>query len=237
METQTALSKFIANNSRYSRRKTTELIKSGKVQIDGETVTNPGRRISETNKIIINGYPLKITKKKFYFLVYKPIGYLSTAKDTHNRPIVTDLLPKHTGLYPVGRLDKNSHGAIILTNDGDFANFLTHPKNHIPKTYEVSVKGKVTPEKIHQFQTGIELDWGQTAPAKIKIKAQDQGTTVLEIIMYEGKKRQIREMSASLRWFVLDLKRTAIGSLSLGDLKPKESRPITRKELALLKAK
>ena len=235
MTTQIPLSKFIATNSKYSRRRATLEVKAGYVKVDGKIEDNPATRVTAKNKVVVNGEPIKASSEKHYFLLNKPKGVLSTVTDTHDRKTIMTLSPNIPGLYPVGRLDKDSHGAIILTNDGEFTQEITHPKNHLGKTYEVTIKGRIVQQKIDAFKKGIVLEWGKTAPAKIKMISQKEGVTVFEIELFEGKKRQIREMSAALHWFVMDLKRTKIGTLELQDLEIGKHRKLTSKEISDLK--
>lgn len=163
----TSLSKFLAIQGLTSRRKATELIKSGRVQINGDMITNPAYRITpEFDKIMVDSNPIK-TDKKVYILLNKPPGVVSTARDTHNRPIVTELVPVSQRLYPVGRLDQDTTGLILLTNDGELAYRLTHPKFHIPKTYELVIRGPVGQETIRRLREGVLLDDGITALTQV----------------------------------------------------------------------
>ena len=169
------LQKFLANAGIASRRKCEELILDGKVEVNGTIVTELGTKVSEKDIVKYNGKIVKTEEEKIYILLNKPIGYVTTAKDQFNRDTVLDLIKINKRIVPVGRLDMYTSGALILTNDGEFVNMLTHPKNEIDKTYNVTVKGNVTNEDIEQLQKGVKIDDEYiTKPAKVKILKIDK---------------------------------------------------------------
>lgn len=214
------LNKYLSSIGYCSRRQADQLITAGKIHING--------RIAVLGDQV---HPIDPTSiKKYYYLLHKPLGVVSTTSDPHGRPTVVDLIPSPVKLFPVGRLDINSTGLIILTNDGDFALKLTHPRYHLPKTYSVNIKGRLSPDKIHQLQTGVIIDGQITHSTKVK----QINPNTFEIVLFEGRKRQIRLMCSALHLHVISLIRTKIGPISLGDLKPGQYRPLTPVEVNLL---
>lgn len=214
------LNKFLADSGIASRRGADEIISAGRVRVNGAIVREMGVRVDpETDRVEVDGTRIGLEKPKtVYFAVNKPVGYVSTTTDRYGEQIVTSLVPFEGRLYPVGRLDKDSEGLMILTNDGDFAYKMMHPKHHVLKTYRVVVRGKVDAHVLDQLQNGVELDSGRTAPCKVTVISSRSGVHTLEFQLGEGKKRQIRKMCAALHLFVLELVRTKIGSIELGDL-------------------
>ncbi len=209
------LQKVIAQAGVASRRKAEELIREGKVSVNGETVTEMGVQVSNKDIIMVDGVPLQ-KEELVYYLVNKPRKYVSTASDEHNRPKVTDLVDCPERVYPVGRLDYDSSGLIILTNDGDFANALTHPKYHIPKTYHVTIKGVLTKNDLLTLKRGVVLDDGyKTEPAEVRMINYDHEADrcTIDITIYEGKNRQVRRMIEALGFEVKKLHRTAFGCI------------------------
>ncbi len=231
------LNRFLANLGFSSRRKVTELLTKKEVTINGVKVLEPGLRINpQTDEIKIDGQSLKPNIEFEYIILNKPLGIISTAQDEHGRKSVVDLVESKSRLYPVGRLDANSKGLILLTNDGDLTFKLTHPSKHSPKTYQVLAIGNLTPQKIDQIKKGISLKSGQTAPAEVKvINSSPKNRHLLEITLFEGKNHQIRKMLTILRLEILELKRIKIGPISLGNLKPGQSRKLTDSEIKSLK--
>jgi len=217
------LQKVIAINSKYSRRKAEELILHGRVRINGNIVTELGVKIDPNiDKIQIDHDQLQISKhvEHFYVKLYKPRGYLCTVQDSHNRETVIDLLPeflKH--VYPVGRLDKESEGLLLLTNDGDFALKYTHPRYGHEKEYLVEINGRVTKNNLKQLQQGIEIDGYQTKDIQVRIVLEKINNTVLSFVLKEGRKRQIREIVSNLGRKVISLKRIRINDITLEGLK------------------
>lgn len=215
------LNKIIAQSGISSRRKADELILEGKVKINGEVVTSLGVLADpEIDKIEVSERPLKL-EKKVYILLHKPKGYTTTTKDIHAEKTVFELLPKLPfRLYPVGRLDKDTSGLLILTNDGLLSYQLTHPKFEIDRVYEVLIKGGLLDENIKNFEKGgLLIDDYKTSPCKIKIIAKDNNKTKLQLTLHEGRKHQIRKMFVLTGHQVIALKRIQFGKLKLDDLK------------------
>ena len=228
------LQKFLANAGIASRRKCEELILNGKVEVNGKVITELGTKVSENDIIKYNGKIVKQEEGKVYILLNKPIGYVTTVKDQFNRETVLDLIKVNKRIVPVGRLDMYTSGALILTNDGEFVNMLTHPKNEINKTYNVTVKGSITTEEIKELQNGVDIDNGYiTKPAKVKILKIDEEKNVsrIQITIHEGKNRQVRKMCEAINKKVLALHRSKIGNIEVNDLKVGNWRYLTNKEI------
>ena len=248
---QERLQKMMAAAGIGSRRTCEEMIRDGKVQVNGQIVTELGTKVDPSQDYIrVNGEPIKRQKRNKYIKVYKRRDILSDiGGDTRGRKTVADLVPDETGrLFSVGRLDFNSEGLVLLTDDGELANRITHPRYEHPKTYFVLIEKHPTGSALEQLCTGIELPDGHvTAPAHftvvdrppVELKLAPEGRrdgTWLKVVLREGKKRQIRHMTAAVGYPTLRLIRWSIGPLTLGDLKPGESAPLTRGEVADLRA-
>ena len=234
------LQKFLANAGIASRRKCEELILNGKVEVNGEIVTELGTKVSDKDTVKYNGKIVKPEEEKVYILLNKPIGYVTTAKDQFNRETVLDLVKINKRIVPVGRLDMYTSGALILTNDGEFINRLTHPKNEVNKTYNVTVKGNITKEDVENLQKGIEIDDGYiTKPAKVKILKIDEEKNIsrIQITIHEGKNRQVRKMCEAINKKVLALHRSKIGNIEVNNLKVGNWRYLTNKEIENLHKK
>ena len=227
------LQKFMAENGVASRRKSEELIVAGAVRVNGATVTELGHKVdSEKDIVEVNGQIIKPQDTKLlYYLLNKPKGYVSTAKDQFGRPSVVSLIKSDVRLYPVGRLDYDTEGLIIITNDGEFTNKLTHPSYSVTKEYEATVKGIVESDKIENFRQGIDIDGYVTKPAQMLIVEQNKDSSIVRITISEGKNRQVRKMCAAVGHEVLELKRIAIGSLTLSKLKIGEYRELLESEV------
>jgi 23S rRNA pseudouridine2605 synthase len=227
------LAKFLASAGVASRRASEELIRSGLVMVDGATVTDPAADVSEENAVTVDGEPVRPAPRRVVYAVNKPRGVLSTARDPQGRPTVTSLVPSRLRLYPVGRLDADTTGLILLTNDGDLAQRLTHPSFEVPKTYRVVVaRPPIKGAALAALRRGVELDDGQTAPARVRRLAPD----TLELTIHEGRKRQVRRMCEHVGHPVSSLERIRFGALALGDLKPGAHRRLTEGEIARLSA-
>lgn len=231
------LQKFLAYAGIASRRASEKLILDGRVQVNGRVVRELGIKIdSDVDEVKLDGKICHIKNRYIYIIMNKPKGIITTVKDPFGRPTVTDVL---VGLkervYPVGRLDKDTEGLLILTNDGEVTYKLTHPRHEIEKTYIAFVKGKVNKQQMHLLEKGIRLEDGITAPAKVRIINSNQEHTVIEIKIHEGRKRQIRRMCEAIGHPVTYLKRTQIGMLSLNGLKPGQWRYMTAKEVEYVK--
>ena len=234
------LQKFLANAGIASRRKCEELILNGKVEVNGVAVTELGKKVSEKDIVKYNGKIVKPEEEKVYILLNKPIGYVTTAKDQFNRDTVLDLVKINKRIVPVGRLDMYTSGALILTNDGDFVNMLTHPKNEVNKTYNVTIKGKITKEDVEKLENGVQIDDEYiTKPAKVKILKIDEEKNIsrIQITIHEGKNRQVRKMCEAINKKVLALHRCKIGNIEVKDLKVGFWRYLTKKEVENLKNK
>ena len=226
------LQKYMAEAGIASRRKSEELIAAGKVRVNGK-VAEIGDKINpRTDKVTVSGKKVVKSKKQVYIMLHKPRGFITTMHDEMDRKCVAELIddvPER--VYPVGRLDRESEGLLLLTNDGEFANALTHPSKHVPKTYRVTVRPDVTKEQLESFENGIEIDGKMTLPAEVRVLDKQAGRVVLEVVIYEGRNRQIRKMCEALGLEVARLKRTKIGSLKLGMLKPGEYRYLAEEEI------
>jgi pseudouridine synthase len=219
-----------------SRRAAELLIQAGRVAVNGRVITALGTRIDPARDTVrVDGDPVGRAERPVYYLLHKPKGVLSTVRDPRGRPTVISLLRGvRERVFPVGRLDWNSEGLIILTNDGDLANHLTHPSNHVPKVYRVKIKGVVEPEALEQVRHGLYLDGRRTLPAPVT-RISSQQNTWLEVVLFEGRRNQIRRVFERLGHPVLKLKRTAIGPIADRALKPGDYRPLLPAEVARLK--
>ncbi|MCW5203886.1 rRNA pseudouridine synthase, partial [Desulfobulbus sp. US4] len=213
------IQKIIAHAGICSRRKAEEYIAEGRVKVDGKPITQPGLKVDPEQVIItVDGKPLK-EEKKIYILLHKPRGYVTTMSDPQGRPIVTDLLSEiQERLFPVGRLDLDSEGALLLTNDGALANQVIHPRFEVNKTYEATVRDLPKKSDLQRLEQGIVLDGKKTWPAQLRVLKKKKDVTVIEIIIHEGKKRQVRKMFQAIGHPVIRLKRTAYGRLRLENL-------------------
>ncbi|SFQ96568.1 23S rRNA pseudouridine2605 synthase [Desulfoscipio geothermicus DSM 3669] len=220
-----------------SRRRSEELIVEGKVMVNGKPVTTPGLKIDPLrDRVEVDGQFLRKPEKKVYLLLYKPTGYVSTVSDPRGRRKVTDLLHGiKQRVYPVGRLDFDSEGLLLLTNDGALTYALTHPRHEVPKTYLVMVQGMPNRQQIEALQNGVKLEDGLTAPAGVRIIGSRKNNALMEITIREGRNRQVRRMCEHIGHPVLSLKRVRVGPLRLGDLQPGQFRHLTVKEVHRLK--
>lgn len=235
-DTSIRLNKYLANAGVVSRRGIKELLKKGLIIVNGVKVSEPGIRIDpEKDKIIVDGRVISKNANFVYKILNKPHGVVSTTADEEGRTAVVDLVESAIRLYPVGRLDSDSIGLILLTNDGELTHKLTHPKFHIPKTYEVIVQGKVTSAQLQELSEGVLLKDGKTLPCEVKILEEFKFTTKVEIVLHEGRNRQIRRMMGKLGIEVHELKRVGIGDIRLGTLEDGQSRDLTEKEIQSLK--
>lgn len=233
---QARLQKIISQAGIASRRNAELLIVDGKVSVNNTVVKELGFKADpEIDKIKVNGKLININTKKVYIALNKPFGIISSRKDEKGRETVIDLIKSNEYLYPVGRLDYDSSGLIILTNDGDIANNLIHPRYEVEKVYIAYIEDNISDRDLENFERGIKLDDGYTAPAKISILNEDRNFTVLEVIIHEGKNRQIRRMFDAMGYKVTKLKRIRIGEIKLEDLKPGEYRNLNKFEVDWIK--
>lgn len=226
------LQKILARAGIGSRRRCEEFIKAGRVRVDGILVTTMGFQVDTENvEITFDGHPIT-SDKKIYILLNKPTGYVTTLSDPQGRRIVTDLLPDiSTRVFPVGRLDINSEGALLLTNDGQMMNHILHPRYGVKKTYEVLLDTVPAVQQLRQLEQGILLEGKMTLPAKIRLLSPINTKIRVQIILHEGKKRQVRKMFSSIGHPVQRLKRTAYGRLTLGNLQPAAYRFLSKKDI------
>ena len=232
------LQKYLAMNGIASRRKCEEYIAAGMVAVNGRTVTEMGVQVDpDQDEVAFNGKPVNRIRRKVTIMLHKPIGVLSTASDEFDRPTVVDLVNYGERLYPVGRLDYLTSGLLLLTNDGDLALRLTHPRHQTEKVYHAWLYGIMTEEKMNLFRKGLQIEDYVTSPARIKVILKEKDRCLVEIGLKEGRNRQVRKMCEVLGYPVIKLKRVSIGGLTLGDLKPGEWRLLSDKELTLLMGK
>jgi 23S rRNA pseudouridine2605 synthase len=225
------LARYLAHSGAASRRAAEKLIADGRVTVGGEVVRDPAREVDESSGVALDGERLAPEPREVYAL-NKPAGVVSTAKDTHGRRTVIEFVPSRRRLYPVGRLDADTTGLILLSNDGELANMLTHPSFEVEKTYRVSVEPALLSEQaLRELREGVELEDGQTAPAS----ARQLGPGVIEITIREGRKRQVRRMLEAIGHRVTALERTAFGPLRLDKLAEGEFRPLTPAEVERLR--
>jgi 23S rRNA pseudouridine2605 synthase len=225
------LAKFLAHAGIASRRAAEVLIAEGRVTVGGAIVTDPARGVDDSSRVAVDGTPVSTDAARVVYALHKPTGVVSTARDTHGRPTVVELIDSDIRLYPVGRLDADTSGLILLTNDGELANQLTHPRFEVPKTYRAKVtKPPVREPALRALREGVELDDGRTAPAKVRRVTPD----TLEITIHEGRKRQVRRMCEAVGHRVVSLERIRFGPLSLGTLRAGRYRKLTLAEVQRL---
>lgn len=236
MPEQMRLQKLLAHAGVASRRAAEELIVRGKVRVNGKTVRELGTIVSTEDRIDVSGTPVKLESKPAYLLMHKPSGVMTTMRDPQGRRTVADIIPKGMPrVVPVGRLDYDTSGVLLLTNDGELANVLTHPRFGVEKTYRAVVKGRLMPEEIEKLKSGVMLEEFRAAGAQVRVVAIRRDTSVLDISIHEGKNRQVRRMFEAVGHPVLALARLRFGPLKLGDLPPGHSRALTERELAQLR--
>ena len=226
------LVKYLAHAGVASRRASEEIIAAGRVRVRGQVVTDPARDVDDTVEVLVDGRPITVAEKpNLVYALNKPPGVVSTAKDPQGRPTVVEYVDETERLYPVGRLDVDTTGLILLTNDGDLANKLTHPRYGVPKTYRVKVvKPPVRPAELEQLRNGVKLEDGMTAPAQVRRIRSD----TIEITIREGRNRQVRRMVEAVGHRVHSLQRIAFGPLRLGSLQEGQSRRLKPGEIASL---
>lgn len=229
------LQKYLSECGVASRRKAEELIANGKVKVNGH-VAQIGDKVNPAkDTVTVFGKKVHNTTEPIYILLHKPRGYVTTLSDELGRKCVTDLLrdvPER--VYPIGRLDKDSEGLLLMTNDGEFANLMMHPSHHIPKHYRVTVRPSITDAQIASMTEGMVIDGRRTAPAKVRVLEKQEGRVVLEVVLYEGRNRQIRKMCEQMQLDVARLKRTAMGPVRLGMLPRGQWRELTAEEVEKL---
>lgn len=231
------LQKYLADCGVASRRGSEEIIRSGRVRVNGETVTEMGVKIDEDNDLVmVDDIPVRIEKKLVYIMLNKPAGFVTTVSDDKGRDTVMDLVTDiPIRLYPVGRLDYDTEGLLLLTNDGELTYNITHPKNNIPKTYVAEVTGNINMETLTRLRNGVVIDGIRTSPAKVEVIGATQLGTKLEITIHEGRNRQVRKMFESVGCIVKRLKRTKEAGLNLGHLPLGRWRKLSESEVNMLK--
>lgn len=226
------LQKFISAAGITSRRKAEKLITTGRVKVDGKVITKLGTKVDpELSTVEVDDSIINLPAEKKYYLLYKPVGFVTTVRDPQKRPTIMKLLPKEKGLFPVGRLDKDTEGLLLITNDGELAHRLMHPRFGVSKTYLVTAEGIVPESSLDLLRKGIVLEEGRTSPVKIKVLSKDKNTTELELTLKEGKKRHIKRIFSAVGHPVLHLKRVSFAFLHLKGLKPGFYRPLTEEEV------
>ncbi|HOA31690.1 MAG TPA: pseudouridine synthase [Clostridia bacterium] len=229
------LQKYIAMCGVCSRRDAEELIKQGRVYVNGSKVEEMGLKITYEDKVEIDGNVISMEKKKYYIMMNKPTGVISAVSDDRGRKCVTDFIKGvDARLYPVGRLDYDTQGLILITNDGDFMQKLTHPSHEVWKTYEALVRGIPDQNDIKEFEQGLLLEDGMTLPCVLEVIGYEGKNAIVEVMIREGRNRQVRRMLERINHPVIRLKRTKIASLELGDLKPGQWRFLNSEDFKAL---
>ena len=230
------LQKFLAESGVASRRKSEELIELGKVKVNGRVASIGDKIDPKKDTVTVSGKKIVKTKTFTYIVLHKPRGFITTMNDEMDRKCVAELIKDVPGrVYPVGRLDRDSEGMLLFTNDGAFANAMTHPTKHVPKTYRVTVRPSITEDQITALTQGVIIDDRKTAPAEVHVVTKEEGRVVLEIILYEGRNRQIRKMCEQVNLKITRLKRVAVGDLTIGMLKPGQWKYMNYNEISILK--
>ena len=224
------LAKFLAHGGVASRRKAEEIVAKGVVTVGGEVVTDPARDVEAGDDVRVNGEPVAAEAREVW-AVNKPEGVVSTAREPGGRPAVVELVRTEARLYPVGRLDADSTGLLLLTNDGELANRLTHPRYEVPKTYRARLRTPIADRDLERLRSGVELEDGPTSPARVK----RLGEREIEITLREGRNRQVRRMLEAVGNEVVTLRRVSFGPLRLGDLKVGDARRLSQDEIARLR--
>ena len=225
------LHKTLARAGVGSRRKCEELISAGRVKVNGKIVSTLGSKVNpRQDRIEVDGQPIALPREHIYVMLNKPAGYVSTVRDPQGRPTVMDLVSMQERVYPVGRLDVDSEGLLLLTDDGELTHRLTHPSYEHEKEYHVWVEGKPKARTLQRLREGIELEDGFTWPAEVTVLRQEAAGTWLRFVIHEGRKRQLRRMCQAVGHRVLRLMRVRLGPVRLGDLAPGSHRPLTEDE-------
>lgn len=232
------LQKYIAMSGAASRRAAEEMISDGRVSVNNKTITEQGIKVEiGADKVTLDGRELKVKDKKYYIMLNKPVGYVTTVKDQFDRPTVISLVENEISarLFPVGRLDYDTEGLLLLTNDGDITYRITHPKFHTDKTYIAVVTGNMTVAGITKLKSGLRIDNYKTSPAEAEILDSQNGKTLVKITIHEGKNRQVRKMFEAIDCKVIALQRIKVGELELGNLPEGRWRHLTSHEVNYLK--
>ncbi len=230
------LQKFIANSGYCSRRKAEELISKGQVYVNGEMVTELGTKVSGNESIVVEGVTLGKQTRKEYYLLNKPRGYICSVSDDKGRKVVTELINTNERIYPVGRLDYDTTGVLLLTNDGEFANILTHPSNEVEKTYLAIIEGIMTVEEIYQLKDGVEIDGIKVIPKRVKVKKKDleKNKSKVEVTIVEGRNHIVKRMFEAVGHPVNKLTRERLAFLDVKGLQSGEYRYLSNDEVQQL---
>ncbi|HEX3038404.1 MAG TPA: pseudouridine synthase [Oscillospiraceae bacterium] len=229
------LQKMLADSGVASRRKAEEMIRAGLVKVNGAVAQIGDKVDAKNDKVTVHGRHIITNVHNVYVMLHKPRGFITTMSDEMDRKCVAELVSEiPERIYPVGRLDRDSEGLLLMTNDGAFANAMTHPSMHIPKTYRVTIRPSINEDQMTQMSVGMVIDGRKTAPADVHIVSQEPNRVVLEIVLYEGRNRQIRNMCEQLGLEVARLKRIAVGPVKLGMLQPGKWRELTNDEVKKL---
>ena len=229
------INKYIASAGVTSRRKADELIETGKVKVNGKVLENPGYQVADSDIVEVDGVAIKPASKLVYYLLNKPCGFVTSTADKEGRRVVTELVPDEIRVFPVGRLDYNTSGRLIRTNDGELANKLMHPSGEFDKTYLVRCTGIVTRAEASRLAKGVDIGGFVTSPAEVKLIRHDKNSTVAEITIHEGKNRQVRRMFEALGHEVTELQRIRLGNLTIGKLALGQCRKLGPAEIEYLK--
>lgn len=229
------INKYIASAGVTSRRKADELIEEGKVRVNGSVLLNPGYHVEEGDVVEVNGVRIEPEEKKVYYLLNKPVGYVTSTYDKEGRPTVMELVPDNVRVFPVGRLDYNTSGLLIMTNDGELSNKLMHPSHEFDKRYLVRASGIVSRAAAARLAEGIDIGGFVTSPAEVELLRHDRNSTVAQITIHEGKNRQVRRMFKAIGHPVLELTRVGLGKLEIGKLAVGQCRKLGPAEVEYLK--
>lgn len=231
------LQKFLSSAGVASRRGAEDLVREGRVAVNGDVVTEMGRKVDPREDVVeVDGEPVGVPDARLYLAMHKPPGYVTTLKDPQGRPSVRDLLPPELRrVFAVGRLDRDTQGLLLFTDDGEFAHRLMHPRYHVPKTYLVEMTGELTDDQADALRQGVELDDGPTRPAEVEVVSTSRERSVARITIREGRKRQVRRMFGTVRHTVTMLVREDFGPVGLGDQEPGTLRELSAEEVAALK--
>ena len=229
------INQYIASAGVTSRRKADELVADGRVKVNGAVLTSPGYHVEEGDIVEVDGVRITPAERKVYYLLNKPAGYVTSTADKEGRPLVTELVPDEVRVFPVGRLDLNTTGLLILTNDGELSNKLMHPSHEFSKRYLVRAQGIVTRAEAARLEKGIDIGGFVTSPADVHLLKHDRNSTIAEIVIHEGKNRQVRRMFKAIGHPVLELCRTGLGNLEIGRLAVGQCRKLSPAEVEHLK--
>lgn len=229
------LQKYIANCGVTSRRKAEELILDGKVEVDGQIINELGFKVNGSEVIKVDGNIINKVEKYIYIKLNKPTGVITSVKDQYDRQTVIDIVDVEDRIYPVGRLDYDTSGLLLLTNDGDLANKLMHPKFEVDKIYEATISGKINGTQVGQLERGVDIGDFTTSPAQVEVVKNDRSTSIVKITIHEGKNRQVRRMFEAVGKEILRLRRVKFGDITLRGLKTGDWEYLSEEEIEYLK--